>query len=65
MGGKELAICFAAAVVLFGGLFAAREMYFHRKSPDEKQAAIKKMQDQTDKALEGTDDPNEMARWVP
>lgn len=35
------------------------------KSADEKQKVLKEMQDQMDKAIEGTNDPNEPARWVP
>ena len=34
------------------------------KSADEKQKVLKEMQDQMDKAIEGTNDPNEPARWV-
>lgn len=41
------------------------KIYFHRKGAKEKQIAIKKAQDLIDKAMEGTDDPNEMARFVP
>jgi hypothetical protein len=63
--GTDLAICFAVGVLLSLGLVAVGKIYFYRKGAKEKQMAIKKAQDLIDKAMEGTDDPNEMARFVP
>ena len=63
--GTDLAICFALATLLSLGLLAVGKIYFHRKSAKEKQMAIKRAQDLIDNAMEGTDDPNEMARFVP
>jgi hypothetical protein len=63
--GTDLAICFVVGVLFSLGLLAVGKIYFHRKSANEKQMAIRKAQDLIDKAMEGTDDPNEMARFVP
>jgi hypothetical protein len=63
--GTDLAICFAGGVFLSLGLLAAGKIYFRRKGAKERQMALKKAHDRIDKALEGTYDPNEMARFVP
>lgn len=42
-----------------------RGLHLSGKSADEKQKVLKGMQDQLDEAVEGTNDPNEPARWVP
>ncbi len=63
--GTDLAICFSVWIVLSLCLFAVGKIYFRRKGAKEKQMAIQKAQDLIDKAMEGTDDPNEMARFVP
>jgi len=61
----QSAICFAVGVFLCLALLVFCKIYFRGKSSKEKQMAIKKAQDRIDRAMEGTDDPNEMARFVP
>ena len=63
--GTQLVICFAVGVFLCLALLVFCKIYFRGKSSKEKQMAIKKAQDRIDRAMEGTDDPNEMARFVP
>ena len=62
---RELIIGFVVSFVV--GLIGllVRGLRLSGKSADEKQKVLKEMQDQMDKAIEGTNDPNEPARWVP
>jgi len=62
---RELAICFAVSVFLCLGLLVFCKIYFRGKSSREKQIIIEKAHDRIDAAMEATDDPNEMARFVP
>jgi hypothetical protein len=63
--GTKLAICFAVAGFLYLGLLVFGKIYFRGKSPTERQMAAKILQDRIDTAIEATDDPKEMARFVP
>jgi hypothetical protein len=62
---RELMISGIASLV-FGLIFlVAGRIWLSGKSAEQKEKALKEMQDRMDKAMEGTNDPNEPARWVP
>lgn len=65
ISGTQLAIYYAVSLFLSLALVLVGKIYFHRKTLREKRMALKKAHDLIDKALEGRDDPNEMARFVP
>ena len=65
IGMRELTISGIASLV-FGLIFlVAGRIWLSGKSAEQKEKALKEMQDRMDKAMEGTNDPNEPARWVP
>jgi hypothetical protein len=43
----------------------AGRIWLSGKSAEQKEKALKEMHDRVDKAMVGTNDPNEPARWVP
>ena len=50
----------------FGVIFlVAGRIWLSGKKAEQKERALKEMQDRMDKAMEGASDPNEPARWVP
>ena len=65
IGMRELII--SGIVSLLFGLVSlvAGRIWLSGKSAEQKEKALKEMQDRMDKALEGTNDLNEPARWVP
>ena len=64
MSGADLLTSAIIGIVLVL-VSAAVGLYFRRTKPKETRVAIKNMQDRMDRSLEGSDDPNEPARWMP
>ena len=61
----ELIIGFVVSLVVGLIGLVVRGLRLSRKNADEKQKVHNEMQDRMDKAIGGTNDPNEPARWVP
>lgn len=65
MSARALEVSLIAGVLLSLVTMIVGAFYFSRKSAKERQQIGKKMQDRTDKVLEGDYDPNDLARFVP
>jgi hypothetical protein len=64
-GIRELTISAIAGLAFGLVIIIAGRIWLSGKSAEQKEKALKEMQDRMDKAMEGTNDPNEPARWVP
>jgi hypothetical protein len=60
---RELMICGIGGLAFTLVMLVAGKIWLSGKNVKEK--ALKEIQDRMDKAMEGTNDPNEPARWVP
>lgn len=61
---RDLLIIGITGLLLFVVFLVALKIYFSGKSDKEKQEAFNKAQERIDKAMKGTDDLSEPARWV-
>jgi hypothetical protein len=62
---RELMISGMVGLVFALVFLVAGRIWLSGKSAEQKEKALKEMHDRMDKAMEGTKDPNEPARWVP
>jgi len=62
---RELMISGIAGLIFASVFLVAGRIWLFGKSAEQKEKALKEMHDRVDKAMEGTNDPNEPARWVP
>lgn len=65
IGMPELILSGIAGLVLTLVFLVAGKIWLSGKTSEQKHKALKEMQDRMDKTMEGGDDPNEPARWVP
>jgi hypothetical protein len=62
---RELMISGMVGLVFALVFLVAGRIWLSGKSAEQKEKALKEMHDRMDKTMEGTNDPNEPARWVP
>jgi hypothetical protein len=62
---RELMISGMVGLVFALVFLVAGRIWLSGKSAEQKEKALKEMHDRIDKTMEGTNDPNEPARWVP
>ncbi|MGA8764936.1 MAG: hypothetical protein WB562_18850 [Candidatus Sulfotelmatobacter sp.] len=65
IGMRELMIGGIAGLVFALVFLVVGRIWLSGKSAEQKEKALKEMHDRMDKAMEGTNDANEPARWVP
>ena len=65
IGMRELIISGIAGLAFAVIFLVVGKIFLYGKSAEEKEKALTEMQGRMDKAIEGTNDLNEPARWVP
>jgi len=65
IGMRGLTISGIAGLVFALAFLVVGRIWLAGKNAEQKEKTLKEMQDQMDKAIEGTNDLNEPARWVP
>jgi hypothetical protein len=65
MGMRELMISAIAGLAFALTFLVVGRVWLSGRSAEQREKTLKEMRDRMDKAMEGTNDPNEPARWVP